>query len=182
MTPQTKKMFLLLSVAAVIFMTVFLALAFRPDSLLSDGDTLFHIRLGERILNEHSIPSHDVFSYVEPPAAIYPHSWLAQLVMALIYRMSGLSGVVVFYMFLISLTAAFFYQHLRSKAGTHLAIIFFLAGLWLSSKQWFARPLIFTMLFMVIVIRQLDRFEETAQAKSIHFERKIGNIEKIVPR
>src|SRR5919204_454913 len=90
------------SFADVFFLCVFLRLTLSGDSwLLNDADTGFHIRAGEYILHNFAIPNHDIFSYISPPLPWVAHEWLSEVIMALVHRFSGLTGIVIFFSFLI---------------------------------------------------------------------------------
>ena len=62
-------------------------------SLLADGDTGWHIRTGEWILQYRSAPTVDLFSFTRPGEPWFAWEWLSDLVMALVHRSWGLAGV-----------------------------------------------------------------------------------------
>ncbi|HEX6896844.1 MAG TPA: hypothetical protein VF146_16310, partial [Bryobacteraceae bacterium] len=53
---------------AAILAWLFICGANGWKSLLGDGDTGWHIRTGQYILAQHSVPVHDLFSFSKPAA------------------------------------------------------------------------------------------------------------------
>src|SRR5437870_12269285 len=97
--------FWLPSFADTFFCCVFLRLTLSSDSwLLGDADTGFHVRTGEYILTNFTIPTHDIFSYITPPLPWIAHEWLSEVIMALVHKFTGLTGLVIFFSLLIGLT------------------------------------------------------------------------------
>ena len=94
------------------------------NALLSDGDTGYHIRTGELIAQTWRIPYDDPYSYHYPPLKWTAHEWLSELVMATIVRAFGLTGVVVFFAFILATTHWLLYRVLRSKSDDILFVYF----------------------------------------------------------
>lgn len=156
-----KKNVFLPSVADILFVSIFLFLSlYAGQKLLADCDTGYHIRAGQYILKTMSIPRHDIFSFRRPALPWTAHEWLSETIMALIYGLSGLTGVVVFYALLIALTYYLMFKILRTYRGDYLAKIV-VAVLAIASSQihWLARPHIFTLLFLVIWYYLLDLYQ-----------------------
>src|SRR5690242_7061733 len=77
--------FLAPSISDLIFVAIIIALFLRPagiGTLLGDGDTGWHIRAGEYILDTHSIPKTDLFSFTKAGQAWFAWEWLADVVYA----------------------------------------------------------------------------------------------------
>ena len=86
------------SIADAIFLALFLYIClFVGQGLLIDADTGHHIRAGEYILNTHSVPKADIFSFITPPLPWTNHGWLSEVIMALVHRKFGLTGIVIFF-------------------------------------------------------------------------------------
>ena len=63
-------------------------LAFLPvvvlrAGTLAEADTFWQIRTGEWILDHHSIPRTDPFSFTAAGRHWFPHEWLAEVLLAL---------------------------------------------------------------------------------------------------
>ncbi|MGA8550777.1 MAG: hypothetical protein WB678_11115 [Stellaceae bacterium] len=67
----------------------------QPGALLHDPDTYLHIAAGRWMLAHGALPVHDPFSYTFAGARWVPHEWLAELVLAAVYRAAGWSGLVL---------------------------------------------------------------------------------------
>jgi hypothetical protein len=159
---ERKPNYLIPSIGQFLFLVVFLVLTFSPagKSMLNDADTGYHIRAGEYILDHREIPKHDIFSYHSPPLPWTAHEWLSEVFMALLHRISGLTGVVIFFSFLISLTYALLFRYLRVY-GRNIVfdVLIILLVLAASQVHWLARPHIFSLFFMVVWYRILDEHQ-----------------------
>ena len=127
------------SIGQFLFLVVFLVLSFSPagKNMLADADTGYHIRAGDYILENRTVPKHDIFSYHSPPLPWTAHEWLSEVVMAVLHRISGLTGVVVFFSFLISLTYAFLFRYMRVyKRNIVFDVLIILLALVSSQIHW----------------------------------------------
>jgi hypothetical protein len=153
--------FLVPSIADIIFISLFVLLSFSAGKrLLSDCDTAYHIRAGEYIIDTFSIPKHDIFSFHTPTLAWTAHEWLSEVIMALVHRASGLTGVVIFFSLMISIVYYLLFKILR-KNNDDIIISIFLVLLVLTASHvhWLARPHIFSLLLMVIWYYFLDEYQ-----------------------
>ena len=64
-------------------------------SLLGDGDTGWHIRTGQYILEHHRVPTQDLFSFSRPGAPWFAWEWLTDVIYALAFQMAGLKAIVL---------------------------------------------------------------------------------------
>ena len=153
-----KKSYFIPSISDLIFFTILFYLSFYDKSgMLGDGDTGYHIRAGEYIIKTLSIPKLDMFSYHTPPIPWTAHEWLSEVIMALIYKISGLTGVVVLYSLILSLTYYLIFKILRTYgANIFLTILVAILVIGSSTIHWLARPHIFSLLLMVIWYYLLD--------------------------
>ncbi len=164
--------FLTPSIAGIIFISVFLSQAIFPaHGLLKDCDTGYHIRAGEYILNTHSIPKHDMFSYLSPPLPWVAHEWLPEIFMAGIHKVFGLAGIVIFFSFLVSIVYCFLFKILLSLKGNIIVaasvIIFVIAS---SQMHWLARPHIFSILLILVWYYLLDAYQYNNQRNLLYFQ------------
>lgn len=65
----------------------------RPGALLADGDTGWHIRIGQAILDQ-GLPRTGLFSWTEADRPWVAHSWLADAAFGALERAGGLPAVV----------------------------------------------------------------------------------------
>jgi hypothetical protein len=156
---------LLPSIGNIIFVAILLVLVLNTaEGLLGDGDTGYHIRTGEFILDTGQIPRVDIYSFIQPTLKWTAHEWLSEVVMALVYRASGLTGIVVFFAILLATTHWLLFALLRNKCDDILlcTVITVLATL-TSSSHWLARPHLFSLPALLIWHHLLDRFQYNDQ-------------------
>ena len=149
------------SFGSVVFLLIFIILLLKSGSiLLADGDTGYHIRTGEFIIRNRTIPTHDIFSYLTPPPKWIAHEWLSEILMAIICRATGLSGIVIFFAAFLALTHAFLYQSLRSSSSDILAVIMITAiAVATSSTHWLARPHVFSLALTLAWYHALNNYQ-----------------------
>ena len=158
--PALKQLYLLPSAAEIVFLSIFLQLLLNPGILLSDGDTGYHIRAGEFIIDARSVPKRDIFSLWTPALTWTAHEWLSEVLMALVHHHAGLTGIVIFFSSLIALTYVLLFRMLRDH--THdilLSLLLTIMAAITSSIHWLARPHIFSLLLTVIFYSLLNRFQ-----------------------
>lgn len=161
MTARKFSDYLIPSVADIIFAAIFLSLSLAlGHNLLFDGDTGYHIRVGEYIIDTLSIPRLDIFSYITPAMPWTAHEWLAEVIMAALHRWAGMNGVIVFYSFLIALVYYLLMRQLRSLNGNiSVATVIVCLVIPASQIHWLARPHIFSLLLMVVWYRILNDYQ-----------------------
>lgn len=162
---------LLPSIGNLVFVAIlFVSIFSLGNGLLNDGDTGYHIRTGELIAKTWQVPHIDPYSYHTPPLRWTAHEWLSELIMGLIYHLFGLTGVVVFFSFILALTHWLLYQALRRLSGDLLlCTLATLLACATSSTHWLARPHAFSLLFTVIWCDHLNRFQPGRRSGLVFF-------------
>jgi hypothetical protein len=136
---------------------------------LSDADTGWHIRAGEFILATFSVPSQDIFSFITPPPDWINHSWLSEVIMAFVHQSLGLTGIVIFFSLLISLSYSMLFKLMQKERGNiFLAVFMILLTITSSIFHWLARPHIFSLLLFVITYYLLEQFQ-SRHIQSLYF-------------
>lgn len=104
--------------ALLLFVAVLLIPAVLGSSktIFNDGDVSWHIATGQWILDHHSIPHFDPFSFTWAGKPWVPIEWLAEVVYAFAFRSFGYAGIAAL------VTAALIALH---------AIVYFNASRWL---------------------------------------------------
>src|SRR5579862_9280509 len=130
-------------------------------TLLSDGDTGWHIRIGEWIMAHGQVPRQDMFSFTKPGQPFYAWEWLWDLGAAWLYHRGGLTTVVLASLLVIAFATVLLYQLVYRRCGNPLVSIV-LTGLAAAgaSVHWLARPHLFTMLMMLVFLTLLERVRE----------------------
>jgi hypothetical protein len=145
-----------------IFFVVLIVIVFMAGSgwsmLLGDGDTGWHIRTGEFILQHHNVPTRDLFSYTVPDTPWYAWEWLADIIFAGVHRLAGLKGVVLFSGTVACLAVVILFRHMIWRgAGVHVALFVGILAADALRFHFLARPHIFTTLLTAVTLWMLDR-------------------------
>ncbi len=130
------------------------------NSLLNDPFTGFHIRAGEYIISNLSVPRYDIFSFIAPPLPWVAHEWLSEVIMAVIHQTFGLTGIVLFFSFFIALTYSLLFKFVQSIHGNIVVccvVVILVAAS--SMVHWLARPHIFTLTLTVLWYYVLDAYQ-----------------------
>jgi hypothetical protein len=137
-----------------VFFCALLATVAHPQglrSLLSDGDTGWHIRAGELILQTGRVPVADPFSFSRPQEPWFAWEWLADVVFAQAWRWRGLAGVAALAGVVLALAAtATLGRILRRGCGLWIGLTATMAAVSASSIHYLARPHVFSILFYTI--------------------------------
>jgi hypothetical protein len=119
--------------------------------LLSDGDTGWHIRTGEWILRNRTVPALDLFSFTKPHEAWFDWEWGWQVLFAPIHQAWGLAGVALANLVLLCFISVLSYRLIRRCCQNDvLAILFAAITLAGSTIHWLARPHLFSWLFVLV--------------------------------
>jgi hypothetical protein len=141
-------------IAGVYGLVIFISFVlFAGKRALVDGDTLWHIKFGDLILERGELITRDIFSHTAAGKPWTSHEWLAEVIMAAVHRLAGLPGVVIFY-FLIAALSFWLLFKIAQKcgAGEWLSIFSVSLALCLSLTHLLARPHIFTWLLGLITL------------------------------
>ena len=137
---------------------LFVAGASGWKALLMDGDTGWHIRTGEYILDYRAIPTHDLFSFSRPGAEWFAWEWLSDLIFGSLWRLGGLKVVVLFSGILIASFSTILLRFaLWRGANVMLALPFTLLAIGSSSIHFLARPHLFTLFLLPVALWILER-------------------------
>ncbi|MBV9304258.1 MAG: hypothetical protein JOY62_00825 [Acidobacteriaceae bacterium] len=133
----------------------FLIVCILPGAkvLLADGDTGWHIRTGEWILQHKAVPMTDLFSFTKPGQSWFAWEWEWDAVFAWIHQQWGIAGVAFANVVLLCVISALLYRLIRRVSGNDvLALLFTLIALLGSTIHWLARPHLFSWLFVLVFL------------------------------
>jgi len=130
----------------ILFLGLF-AMAMKPSV---DTDSFWHLRAGAWMLDNARLLTIDLFSYTRLNQAWINHSWLSQILMAIIYRVGGYGGLNLATAFVIVLAFAFIYR--AGEGGGYLRAFIIILAATTSGVYWSARPQIFSLLFTSIFV------------------------------
>ncbi|MGH7517785.1 MAG: hypothetical protein ACREOC_09980 [Gemmatimonadales bacterium] len=141
-----------------IIWAVAIPIGFGHRLLSSDGDLARHLRLGEAILDRGAFLRVDDFSHTAAGKAFLAFEWGSEIVYALATRAAGLAGVAVVAGLVLALTFALLGRFLVREGGDpFLAYLVSMAAAVFSAAHWLARPHLFTLLAVVLLLHLLVR-------------------------
>jgi hypothetical protein len=125
--------------ALFVGLAAFAVAAFAPG-LLNDSDTYWHIRAGEWMLAHHQLLRADVFSYTASGTPWHTQEWLAEIVMALAWSISGWSAIHLLFAACAALTAGIVGYFVRARVDFVPALLTVVLGLSCVAGSLLARP------------------------------------------
>ncbi len=127
------------------------------QTLLGDGDTGWHIRTGEYVLDHFALPPTDPFSFTMEGRVWFAWEWLADLILAVVYRLDGLEGVVLLTAAMIGAASLGMLRFLLwSRVNIFLAMMAMLMVSGVTTSHWLARPHMFTWVFFLATLWLLE--------------------------
>ena len=129
--------------------------------MLGDGDTGWHIRIGEWIIANGKVPRTDIFSFTRPGSPFIAWEWLWDLGAAFLHQHFGLGGVVLASMLVLCTTFALVYRLAYRRCGNGIiALLITALAVAVSSIHFLARPHLMTWLFAVVFLTLIERARE----------------------
>ena len=127
-------------------------------SLLMDGDTGWHIRTGEYILDHARVPHNDLYSFTKPGGVWFAWEWLSDVIFGCLFRIGGLRALVFFCGVLIAAYAAVLLRYaLWRGSNVMLALPVVLLAIGSSTIHFLARPHLFTLLLLPTALWIFER-------------------------
>jgi hypothetical protein len=146
-------------------LVAFVCLAFSVSKpLLGDPDTHWHITVGNWILQNHTVPRVDIYSYTFAGQPWIAKEWLSQVLLAGAYDIGGWGGVVVLAAAAVATAFALLLRFLLRDLTPFPALLFTVAAFTLSSAHFLARPHVLAFPVMVWWVAGLVRAVEERRA------------------
>lgn len=143
-------------------LVVFLALVrFGGEKVLQDGDTHWHIRVGQIILETGQLVTSDTFSHTAFGKPWLAHEWLAEVFMVVIYNLGGLPAVAISHLLLAALTFNLLYLCARRLSGEWATLAAISLTVPMAMTHLLARPHLFTWLLGAITLYCLIRNDKS---------------------
>ena len=144
-----------------VFVFAFL-FASRP---LSDGDFWWHLKTGEYIVRNFSIPRIDFYSFTVPGRQWVAHEWLSEVIFYLVYSRAGFNTLI--FIFTVLTVLAFWIVFRRIQAHPFVKGFAVLLSVWSILPTVGVRPRTFTLLLAGIYLALLHRFVRERESKAI---------------
>lgn len=139
-------------VLVLVLLLVFLMAARTP----LDTDLWWHLRAGETTLQSGYPMRTDTLSYTRYGEAWINHSWLSEVILALIFRVGGYLGLSLFVALTAAASMAILYRQMDGPA-LFRAFIVLLATL-VAAVVWSPRPQILSLLLLAVCSLLLDDY------------------------
>ena len=138
---------------AIVFIAIF-TMAVRVPA---DTDTWWHLRSGQYIVDNLTIPTVDPFSYSRAGQLWIDHGWLAQLFWYLLYTWGG--WALVSLALAVIVTLSFYFVWRQIEANVFVGAFSLILGAIVASVVWVARPQMISFLLTAVVAYLLHRFK-----------------------
>ncbi len=127
------------------------------QTLLGDGDTGWHIRTGDWMLQNGRIPVADFFSFSKPGGEWFAWEWLWDGAFSWLQKTGGMAAVLFVSILVICFSSALVYGITKLKSrNSVVSLAVSLVAMCAASFHWLARPHIFTFLFTAVFYLFLD--------------------------
>jgi hypothetical protein len=125
---------------------------------VTDPDVWWHLRNGELIIQTHSVPRTDPFSFTRFGQAWVNHEWLSDVLIFSLYRLTGWSGLILAFTSIIATSLLLVF--LRCPGHPFVAAIITVWGAVASAPNWGVRPQMLSLLLASILLLLLERSDD----------------------
>jgi hypothetical protein len=123
---------------------------------LSDPDVWWHLRSGEWIVEHRRVPTLDPFTFASADRLWVDLHWLFQVVLALVYRVGGVAGIILLTAALSGLTLLV----IRAARGRNwpawISVVVWLPAVYLMACRAAPRPEIVSLLLLAVYLAILS--------------------------
>lgn len=177
-TEKSKKAFSEKWFAAIIVATAVVAIVYCFSGGISGNDYWWHIKLGEHIWMQKSIPTTDLFSWYGTMHGIKctVHEWLADVLFYLIQHVFGAFGIFMLSFFLAVVLVLLSIKVVGRRLFQNVVFsgLFFSLFAVLTTLFFYGRPHIFSIYLFFAEIYCLHRYYHQPESKCIWFIPAIG--------
>jgi hypothetical protein len=126
---------------------------------LPDPDTWWHVSVGQQVLQTHTWPTSDPYSFTAHGTPWIAYEWLGEVAMALAARAGGLLGLALLLKGLIAVIAALLYYYAFIASGNSKAACIATAFvLPIAAVAFSLRPQLFGYVFLLLTLICLEHF------------------------
>lgn len=132
-----------------------------------DPDFWWHLRTGQFIVQSHSVPHMDPFSYNNSGKPWIAQEWLSEVIMYGLYILGGYGMLIL--VFSLIIIGAFLISYLRCPQNSrpYVAGFTLLLGAFATWPTWGVRPQMISLLFTSLYIFLLDRYQASFNPKYV---------------
>jgi hypothetical protein len=133
----------------------------KGGTLFGEGDTWWHIRAGEEILDTHQLPHHESYSWTAAGTEWIAYEWLGEVAMAAVYRAGWLRGLKLLQLFLTGGMLVLLYAYAAMRCGNvKAAFVICALGVPVWAVFCSVRPQVIGYGFFLVVLLILERFRQ----------------------
>jgi hypothetical protein len=126
-----------------------------------EGDTWWHVAVGDRIFSAHTWPESDSYSFTAQGNDWISSQWLGEVAMALAMRLGGLKALMALFIGLAGGMMLLIYYYADLRCGNAKAAFVSCALLFpLASLSFSLRPQLFGYILLLIELIVLERFRQ----------------------
>ena len=125
---------------------------------VTDPDAWWHLRTGELIIQTHSMPRADPYSFTRFGQPWVNHEWLSDVMIFTLYRWAGWGGLIVAFASIIGATLLLVF--LRCPGHPFVAALITVLGAVASAATWGVRPQMLSLLLASVLLLILHGFDE----------------------
>jgi len=131
---------------------------------IADLDFWWHLKSGQLILQQNSIPHTEIFSFTAFGREYIDHEWLFQVIQSLFYKAGGEAGIILLKSILIASIYLLITRFLLKKGISSFCILaVVLLSICGARTRFIERPELFTELFLVIIYIVIDSYLQTGK-------------------
>lgn len=134
-----------------------------PSALLSDPNTGVHVRTGDWILAQRTIPRVDAFSFAIAGRRWCDWEWMTDFLYALLNHLHGLGAIASFGLAVLCLTSIVIYLTARLHSGPAVALVVTCLVMATTMIHWLARPHLFTWLLVAVFCWVIERAQASGK-------------------
>lgn len=140
---------------------------------LIPNDYWWHVKAGEYIVQNKSIPFTDVFSWygIENNLYWHSHEWLSEVVIYLTSLIGGRTAIVIFVAFCVTALFLILYKTNKEYYEKHFCftLLWVLIGSFLFAKLLSPRPHMISFILFTLTVWLLYRYRNNENTKSVWF-------------
>ena len=149
--------------------TVFMTCSESWARILVEGDTWWHLSVGQTILSTRHWPTADPYSFTAHGSSWLAYEWLGEVLMAAVFHLGSLRGLQVLLVFLSVGVVLLTYVYAWVRTGNHLASAAAVGlVMQVEGPALTLRPQLLGYIFLLITLIYLDLFKQ-GRLKSLWF-------------
>jgi hypothetical protein len=154
-----KSLIIVLSVAILLLSIICLV------SQIKDPDFFWHLKSGELLWKQGSLPTKDIFAYTSPPYQndrvhfVLTGFWLSQLLFYLMYALGGMPGIVALRFVLIGILVCVMMMRKKGDLLLYVGLLLICLAIIMTSFP-LERPQVLSFLFFAILLLLLERLSD----------------------